>query len=125
MERGDFPYDTIVRVAEKRERDLIMMPSHGRKGIEALLLGSETQKVLTYAWRIGWINYEIRQRNGRTLDYDSSERPNTVYLNSSKRERPGAMHPRPGEGKAAFYFLDLAAFLRMALSFASSPSIMP
>jgi len=59
------------------------------------------------------------------FDCDSSGRPNTVYLDSSKRERPGAMHPRPGEGGAAFYFLDLAAFFRMALSLPSSPSIMP
>ena len=86
------------------------------------------KKILNFPgpWmEIIWTNYEIRWRNGRTLDCDSSARPNTVYLDSSKRERPGAMHPRPSEGEAAFYFLDLAAFLRRVLSLASSPSIMP
>jgi nucleotide-binding universal stress UspA family protein len=29
--------------------DLIVMASHGRKGVSALLLGSETQKVLTHS----------------------------------------------------------------------------
>jgi nucleotide-binding universal stress UspA family protein len=49
MERSDSPYDTIIWVADKRGCDLIMMASHGRKGIGALLLGSETQKVLTHS----------------------------------------------------------------------------
>jgi nucleotide-binding universal stress UspA family protein len=48
-EISDYPYETIIKVAEKRGCDLIMMASHGRKGIGALLLGSETQKVLTHS----------------------------------------------------------------------------
>jgi len=48
-ERNDSPYDSIIRVAEQKGCDLIMMASHGRKGVEALLLGSETQKVLTHS----------------------------------------------------------------------------
>lgn len=48
-ERNDSPYDAIVRAAEDKGCDLIMMASHGRRGVEALLLGSETQKVLTHS----------------------------------------------------------------------------
>jgi nucleotide-binding universal stress UspA family protein len=48
-EPNDLPYEAIIRVAEQRGCDLIMMASHGRKGVGALLLGSETQKVLTHS----------------------------------------------------------------------------
>jgi nucleotide-binding universal stress UspA family protein len=48
-EINDHPYETIIRVAEKKGCDLIMMASHGRRGVGALLLGSETQKVLTHS----------------------------------------------------------------------------
>jgi nucleotide-binding universal stress UspA family protein len=48
-ERGDSPYEVIVRVAEQKGCDLIMMASHGRRGVKALLIGSETQKVLTHS----------------------------------------------------------------------------
>jgi nucleotide-binding universal stress UspA family protein len=48
-EIGDHPYETIIKVAEKRGCDLIMMASHGRRGLKGLLLGSETQKVLTHS----------------------------------------------------------------------------
>jgi len=34
---------------DSRECDLIIMASHGRRGVEGLLLGSETQKVLTHS----------------------------------------------------------------------------
>jgi nucleotide-binding universal stress UspA family protein len=42
------PYQGIIRTAEAHGCDLIFMASHGRHGLEALLLGSETQKVLTH-----------------------------------------------------------------------------
>jgi nucleotide-binding universal stress UspA family protein len=45
---GDHPYEQIIAIAEQRQCDLIVMASHGRKGIKALLLGSETHKVLTH-----------------------------------------------------------------------------
>ena len=45
---SDRPYDAIIRVAKKRKCDLIVMASHGRRGLSALLLGSETTKVLTH-----------------------------------------------------------------------------
>ena len=48
-ERNDSPYEAIIRVAEQRGCDLIMMASHGRRGVGALLIGSETQKVLTHS----------------------------------------------------------------------------
>jgi len=48
-EINDSPYDAIIRVAEKTGCDLIMMASHGRRGAGALLIGSETQKVLIHS----------------------------------------------------------------------------
>ena len=48
-ERSDYPYEAIIRVAEQKGCDLIMMASHGRRGVRALLIGSETQKVLTHS----------------------------------------------------------------------------
>jgi nucleotide-binding universal stress UspA family protein len=43
------PWDAIVKTATKRRCDLIVMASHGRRGFASMLLGSETQKVLTHA----------------------------------------------------------------------------
>jgi len=43
------PADAILRVATDQRCDLIVMASHGRKGLSRLLLGSETSKVLTHA----------------------------------------------------------------------------
>jgi nucleotide-binding universal stress UspA family protein len=42
------PWDAIIRTAEERGCDLILMASHGRSGIAGILLGSETKKVLTH-----------------------------------------------------------------------------
>jgi nucleotide-binding universal stress UspA family protein len=44
----DTPYAGIIAAAESRQCDLIFMASHGRHGAGALLLGSETRKVLTH-----------------------------------------------------------------------------
>ncbi|MEP6938581.1 MAG: universal stress protein [Rudaea sp.] len=46
---SDQPYLEIIKAAKKKGCDLILMASHGRRGIEGLLLGSETQKVLTHS----------------------------------------------------------------------------
>jgi nucleotide-binding universal stress UspA family protein len=46
---SDLPYDAIVKAAAEKGCDLIMMASHGRRGVKGLLLGSETQKVLTHS----------------------------------------------------------------------------
>ena len=43
---SDDPHDAIIATARKRQCDLVVMASHGRKGIKGVLLGSETQKVL-------------------------------------------------------------------------------
>jgi nucleotide-binding universal stress UspA family protein len=48
-ETSDHPYDAILRTADANGCDLIVMTSHGRKGLAAVLLGSETRKVLTHA----------------------------------------------------------------------------
>jgi nucleotide-binding universal stress UspA family protein len=42
------PWEAIIDHAKRQECDLIVMASHGRRGVSALLLGSETQKVLTH-----------------------------------------------------------------------------
>jgi nucleotide-binding universal stress UspA family protein len=46
---GDHPHEAIIKAAQERGCDLIMMASHGRKGVQGMLLGSETQKVLTHS----------------------------------------------------------------------------
>jgi nucleotide-binding universal stress UspA family protein len=43
------PYEAIIDTAKARNCDLIIMASHGRRGLNAVLLGSETQKVLTHS----------------------------------------------------------------------------
>jgi nucleotide-binding universal stress UspA family protein len=43
------PYEAIVKQARKSRCDLIVMASHGRKGLSSILLGSETSKVLTHS----------------------------------------------------------------------------
>ena len=42
------PWEAVVDHAKAQGCDLIIMASHGRRGVSALLLGSETQKVLTH-----------------------------------------------------------------------------
>lgn len=43
------PSEAIIRTAKKERCDLIVMASHGRKGVSRLLLGSETNQVLTHS----------------------------------------------------------------------------
>ncbi|MEX0588874.1 MAG: universal stress protein [Cyanobium sp.] len=43
------PYQAIVEAAERHGADLIVMASHGRRGLEGVVLGSETQRVLTHS----------------------------------------------------------------------------
>ncbi len=47
--RSDLVAESIIAAAKKHKCDLIVMASHGRKGIKRLLLGSETQHVLTHS----------------------------------------------------------------------------
>lgn len=46
---SDVPYEAIIDAAETAGCDLIFMASHGRRGFSAMLLGSETNKVLTHS----------------------------------------------------------------------------
>lgn len=46
---ADLPFEGIVAASKKKKCDLIVMASHGRRGISGVLLGSETQKVLTHS----------------------------------------------------------------------------
>ncbi len=47
--RSFSPYEAIIDAATRTHCDAIFMASHGRKGLGAVLLGSETQKVLTHS----------------------------------------------------------------------------
>lgn len=47
--KSDVVSEAIIATAKKHKADLILMASHGRKGIKRLLLGSETQQVLTHS----------------------------------------------------------------------------
>jgi nucleotide-binding universal stress UspA family protein len=46
---SDDPDEAIIATARERMCDLIIMASHGRRGIKGLLLGSVTQKVLVHS----------------------------------------------------------------------------
>lgn len=48
-EKSNFIADTVIDVAKKTDCDLIIMASHGRRGLARVLLGSETQHVLTHS----------------------------------------------------------------------------
>ena len=43
------PWRAILAAARKHRCDVVVMASHGRRGVSAMLLGSETQKVLTHS----------------------------------------------------------------------------
>lgn len=45
------PYDAIIEAADAADCDLIVVGSHGRRGLSRLLLGSEATKVLTHSKR--------------------------------------------------------------------------
>lgn len=47
--RSDLVAEAIIAAAKKQKCDLIVMASHGRKGLKRILLGSETQHVLTHS----------------------------------------------------------------------------
>ena len=43
------PFRAIIEAAKRKRCDLILMASHGRRGVAAIVLGSETTKVLTHS----------------------------------------------------------------------------
>ncbi|MBC7435541.1 MAG: universal stress protein [Bdellovibrionales bacterium] len=47
--RSDLVAEAVIAAASKHKSDLIIMASHGRKGLKRVLLGSETQHVLTHS----------------------------------------------------------------------------
>lgn len=47
--KSDLVSDAVIAAAKKHKCDLVVMASHGRRGIKRLLLGSETQQVLTHS----------------------------------------------------------------------------
>jgi nucleotide-binding universal stress UspA family protein len=51
MLEDDAPYRAIVAAASKHHCGLIVMASHGRRGVEGVVLGSETQRVLAHTRR--------------------------------------------------------------------------
>ena len=46
---NDVTYEAIIAAARRKRCDLILMASHGRRGVAAVVLGSETNKVLTHS----------------------------------------------------------------------------
>jgi nucleotide-binding universal stress UspA family protein len=46
---ADEPWSGVLHAAHRRKYDMIVMASHGRRGLAKALLGSETQKVLTHS----------------------------------------------------------------------------
>jgi nucleotide-binding universal stress UspA family protein len=46
---SDHPYEAIIQTAQDAGCDLIVMASHGRRGVRAVLIASETQKVITHS----------------------------------------------------------------------------
>lgn len=46
---SDYPADAILATADKKKCDLIVMATHGHRGLRSMLLGSETQKVLAHS----------------------------------------------------------------------------
>ena len=49
LAKSDVVSDALIAAAKKHKADIIVMASHGRKGVKRLLLGSETQQVLTHS----------------------------------------------------------------------------
>ncbi|MDB4906885.1 MAG: UspA domain protein [Gemmatimonadetes bacterium] len=49
VSRSDLIAEAIMAAARKHKCDLVVMASHGRKGLKRILLGSETQHVLTHS----------------------------------------------------------------------------
>ena len=47
--KSDLVSEAVIAAAKRNKCDLIVMASHGRRGIKRLLLGSETQQVLTHS----------------------------------------------------------------------------
>jgi nucleotide-binding universal stress UspA family protein len=68
----DEPYRAIIRVAEEKACDLIVMASHGRRGVSALVLGSETVKVLTHS-TIPVLVYRLPAASAKTERVAASE----------------------------------------------------
>ncbi len=46
---AEHPYEAIIEAAKAGGCDLLVMASHGRRGMKAMLIGSETYKVLTHS----------------------------------------------------------------------------
>ncbi len=45
----EHPWESIIRTADEEACDLIVMASHGRRGLSAVFMGSQTTKVLTHS----------------------------------------------------------------------------
>jgi len=48
LDHGKAPHENLVQAALRLKCDLIVMASHGRRGVEGLVVGSQTMKVLTH-----------------------------------------------------------------------------
>ena len=60
--KSDLVAEAVIAAAKKHKCDLIVMASHGRKGLKRLLLGSETQHVLTHSHIQYWCCVKHKNR---------------------------------------------------------------
>jgi len=77
----DHPYRAIIDTAESRNCDAIFMASHGRRGLSAIVLGSETLKVLTHGITPVIVYRQPRSSVAQRLtetEHKSREKPESV-----------------------------------------------
>lgn len=66
MVKSFSPAEAIIEQSKKHDCDVVFMASHGRQGFAAVLLGSETQKVLTRTPRFpSWSTADLTTPSGR------------------------------------------------------------
>jgi hypothetical protein len=99
IEHGQ-PYQAIITAAKDKDCDVIVMASHGRSGISALLLGSVTHKVLTHTKIPVLVCRWVRAVDGWAVPAASPDRPLLLQLPAScciaANRRSG---PRPDNGE--------------------------
>jgi len=64
---NDAPWQAIIEIAQRQGCDLVFMASHGRRGMAGMLLGSETQRVLTHC-KIPVLVYRVSSPTESTAD---------------------------------------------------------
>ena len=98
-----YPYQAIIATAGDRGCDLIVMASHGRSGLSAIVLGSVTNKVLTHTKTPVLVCHDCAGRSlGGTLLPTLQARFLLRSQPHSSRPRVSAVPVDPRNTKAAF-----------------------